>query len=167
MSCWLIQCAVVNVVVVNYVICNMHVFSCCKPISFGISINQTKRCATWMGCRCGLMPPVVTKALAKCKTREKSLRKDKEREMRELSCCCLPCAPVSFITTKQSKLIQNQLRFQFEQTDIPEVKLNWYDTILTRCSLPFWAVYFKYYFMWLMKLVFVLYRFYMLLKQLL
>uniref|UniRef100_A0AAY5KHT2 Protein HTATIP2 n=1 Tax=Esox lucius TaxID=8010 RepID=A0AAY5KHT2_ESOLU len=38
-------------------------------------------CATRMGCRYSLMLPVVTRTLAKCKTREESVRKDKEREI--------------------------------------------------------------------------------------
>ena len=38
-------------------------------------------CATWMGCRYHLILPVVTRALAKCKTREKSVKQDKETEM--------------------------------------------------------------------------------------
>ncbi len=35
-------------------------------------------CATWVSC---LMLPIVTRAQAKCKTREKSVWKDKKREM--------------------------------------------------------------------------------------
>ena len=37
--------------------------------------------ATWLGCRYCLMLPVVTRALAEHKTKEESVRKDKERSI--------------------------------------------------------------------------------------
>ena len=95
------------------------------------------------------MLPVVTRALAKCKIREKSVRKDNEREMVcghhlqnkcpfwRLSCCCLSYAPL--ICSEAGEIDAQSLMLPNWTDRYPRSwnDLVLYSTVMIKCCLNF------------------------------